>query len=171
MNKLLTGLFTKGSNQTIHLPDRSSFSYKGNWIGCHYNTIMDQWHVGEFSSVTYQITVEFDSNEKEIMQLSVVARPDRAVASVFGRSSINQELIALSVTVDESICKIHVNPSSSIYSGAKLIYHATYAKTIHQLTPPAIIADVSSVEEGSGINTFDATSTYFDNTTITFDKV
>lgn len=170
MNKLLTGLFTKGSNQTIHLPDRSSFSYKGNWIGCHYNTIMDQWHVGEFSSVTYQITVEFDSNEKEIMQLSVVARPDRAVATIFGRSSINQELVNLSVTVDASVCKINASPTSNIYAGAKLIFHATYAKTIHQLTPPAIVADVSSVEE-SGVNTFDATTTYFDNTNITFDKV
>ena len=89
MNKLLTNLFTKGANQTIHLPDRSSFSYKGNWIGVFNGATMDQWHVGEFSSATYQITVEFDSNEKEIMQLSVVARPDRAVASVFGRSSIN----------------------------------------------------------------------------------
>tara|TARA_B110000503_G_C6945709_1_gene328879 strand:+ start:154 stop:666 length:513 start_codon:yes stop_codon:yes gene_type:complete len=170
MNKLLTNLFTKGANQTIHLPDRSSFSYKGNWIGVFNGATMDQWHVGEFSSATYQITVEFDSNEKEIMQLSVVARPDRAVASVFGRSSINQELITLSVSVDESICKISVNPSATIYAGAKLIFHATYAKTIHQLTPPAIIADVSSVED-SGINTFDATTTYFDNTNITFDKV
>ena len=46
----------------------------------------------------------------------------------------------------------------------------TYAKTIHQLTPPAIVADVSTVEE-SGVNTFDATTTYFDNTNITLDKV
>lgn len=170
MNKLLSSLFSKGINNTILLPKQSSFSYKGNWIGVHYNTVMDQWHVGDFSSAVYQITVEFDSNEKEIMQLSVVARPDRAVASIFGRSSINQELINLSVTVDESICKIHVEPSARSWVGAKLIFHATYAKTIHQLTPPAIVADVSSVE-ADGINTFDSVDTTFDKTNITFDKV
>ena len=171
MTKLLNNLFTKGANNTIHLPDRSSFSYRGSWIGVQYNTVIDSFHVGEYSSAMYQITVEYDSNEKEIMQLSVVARPDRAVASIFGRSSINQELVNLSVTVDESICKINASPTANTYAGAKLIFHATYAKTIHQLTPPAIVAETSSVEESDGINTFDATNTYFDNTNITFDKV
>tara|TARA_B100000085_G_C18541031_1_gene511916 strand:+ start:1487 stop:1999 length:513 start_codon:yes stop_codon:yes gene_type:complete len=170
MNKFLTNLFSKGPNNTISLPDRSSFSYKGSWIGVHYNTVIDSFHLGEFSSAVYQITVEYDSNEKEIMQLSVVARPDRAVANIFGRSSINQELVNLSVTVDQSQVKINASPTSNTYAGAKLIFHATYAKTIHQLTPPAIVAETSSVES-DGINTFDATTTYFDNTNITFDKV
>jgi hypothetical protein len=170
MNKLLSNLFSKGLNNTILLPNQSSFSYKGNWVGVHYNTIMDQWHVGDFSSAIYQITVEFDSNEKEIMQLSVVARPERASASVFGRSSINQELIDISVTVVESLCKISVSPKSRTYVGAKLIFHATYAKTIHALTPPAIVADVSTVE-ADGINTFDSVDTNFDATNVTFDKV
>ena len=170
MSKLLTNLFKKGSNNTIELPERSSFSYKGHWIGVQYNTILDSFHVGEFSSAVYQITVEFDSNEKEIMQLSVVARPDRAVANIFGRSSINQELINISVTVDASECKIHVEPKSKTYAGAKLVFHATYAKTIHQLTPPAIVADTST-EEASGINTFDSNTSTMDNTTLTFDRV
>jgi hypothetical protein len=170
MNKFLTNLFSKGPNNTISLPDRSSFSYRGSWIGVHYNTVIDSFHLGEFSSAIYQITVEYDSNEKEIMQLSVIARPDRAVANIFGRSSINQELVNLSVTVDQSQVKINASPTSNTYAGAKLIFHATYAKTIHQLTPPAIVAETSSVES-DGINTFDATTTYFDNTNITFDKV
>ena len=170
MNKFLTNLFSKGPNNTISLPDRSSFSYRGSWIGVHYNTVIDSFHLGEFSSAIYQITVEYDSNEKEIMQLSVIARPDRAVANIFGRSSINQELVNLSVTVDQSQVKINASPTSNTYAGAKLIFHATYAKTIHQLTPPAIVAETSSVESDD-INTFDATTTYFDNTNITFDKV
>ena len=73
MNKFLTNLFSKGPNNTISLPDRSSFSYRGSWIGVQYNTVVDQFHLGEFSSAIYQITVEFDSNEKEIMQLQKVA--------------------------------------------------------------------------------------------------
>ena len=170
MSKLLTNLFTKGQNNTIHLPDRSSFSVKGSWIGVHYNTVMDKFHVGDFSSAIYQITVEFDSNEKEIMQLSVVARPDRAVANIYGRSSINQELVNISVSVDESLCTINVEPKAKSYAGAKLVFHATYAKAIHQLTPPAIVADTST-EVPSGINTFDSNTSTMDNTTLTFDRV
>ena len=170
MNKLFSNLFSKGLNNSIFLQDRPNFSYKGNWLGVHYNTVMDQFHVGDFSSAIYNITVEYDSNEKEILQLSVVARPDRAVASVFGRSSINQELITINVNVDESICKVMVHPSANIYTGAKLIFHATYAKTIHQLTPPTFVADTST-EEADGINTFDSIDTSMDATNITFDKV
>ena len=169
MEKSTANLFSKGQNNTIELRNRSSFSFKGNWIGVFTGTVMDRWAVGDFSSAVYQITVEYDSNEKEIMQLSVVARPDRAVATIFGRSSINQELIDISVTVDESTCFINVSPKSSNYTGAKLLFHATYAKTIHQLTPPAIVADTST-EESSGINTFDSIENTMDNTTLTFDK-
>ena len=155
MNKFLQNLFSRGLNGTILL-NHNSFSYKGNWIGVHPNTTIDTFHVGDFSSAMYQITVEHDSNEKEIMQLSVVARPDRAVD--------------ISVTVDESKCKIIASPKNTAYTGAKLVFHATYCKTIHQLTPPAIVADVST-EEADGINTFDSVDNTMDATNITFDKV
>ena len=170
MNKFLTNLFSKGPNNTISLPDRSSFSYRGSWIGVQYNTVVDQFHLGEFSSAIYQITVEFDSNEKEIMQLSVVARPDRAVANIFGRSSINQELVNLSVTVDQSVVTINASPTANTYAGAKLIFHASYAQSINKLSPPAIVADTSTAPS-SGINTFDSLDNTFDATNITFDKV
>ena len=49
------------------------------------------------------------------------------------------------------------------------MFHATYAKTINQLVPPAIVADTST-EEQSGINTFDSITSTMDNTTLTFDK-
>ena len=169
MNKFLTKLFTKGQNNSILLPDRSNFSFRGNWLGVHYNSIMDKFHVGDFSSAMYQIVVEFDSNEKETMQLSVVARPDRAVANIFGRSSINAELIDISVTVDASICYIRVEPKARGYTGAKLIFHATYAQAIHQLTPPAIVAEESTTPS-TGINTFDAITSTFDKTNVTFDR-
>jgi hypothetical protein len=169
MNKLIQNLFTKGRNNTIHLPKQNNFSYKGSWVGVHNNTVMDQWHVGDFSSAVYQITVEFDSNEKEIMQLSVVARPERASYNIYGRSSINDELITFTVTVDESMLKVLVSPSERIYTGAKLIFHATYAETIHPLTAPALVADTSTAED-DGLNTFDATNKTFDNSTVTFDR-
>ena len=74
----------------------------------------------------------------------------------------------MSVTVDAGLCYINVSPISG-YTGAKLVFHGTYAKTINQLVPPAIVADTST-EESSGINTFDSLTSTMDNTTLTFDK-
>jgi len=169
MNKTVHNLFKKGPNNTIHLPDRNSFSFRGSWIGVHTNTVMDSWHVGDFSSAIYQITVEFDSNEKETMQLSVVARPAEAAFNVYGRAAINNELITIGVEVDDTLCKIIVNPSERIWQGAKLVFHATYAETIHPLTAPGLVADTSTADD-DGINTFDSITRTFDNTSITFDR-
>lgn len=169
MSKNVTNLFKKGRNNSIHLPDRGNFSFRGNWIGVHNNTIMDQWHVGEVSSANYMITVEYDSNQKETIQMNVIARPDRATYNVYGRASLHDDLISLSVTVDKSICKVIVDPADTSYSGAKLIFHATYAETIHPLTPPSLIIDVST--DDSGINTYDTINGTFDNSTVTFDRV
>ena len=102
MNKLLTNFFTKGQNNSILLPSRSNFSFRGSWIAVQRNnTILDKFHLGDFSSAMYQVAVEFDSNEKETMQISVVARPDRAVVSIFGRAS-TPELIYCLAAVDAS---------------------------------------------------------------------
>lgn len=169
MNKTIQNLFKKGTNNTIHLPDRNSFSFRGSWIGVHTNTVMDSWHVGDFASAIYQITVEFDSNEKETMQLSVIARPAEASYNVYGRASIANELIDISVEVDDTLCKVIVNPTERIWQGAKLIFHATYAETIHPLTAPGLVADTSTADD-DGINTFDSVSRTFDNSAITFDR-
>jgi len=169
MNKTVHNLFKKGSNNTINLPDRSSFSYRGRWIGVYNDTVMDSWHVGEFSSANYQITVEFDSNEKETMQLSVIARPAQASFNLYGRASIANELIDVSVTVDDTLLKVLVSPTERIWQGAKLVFHATYAEAIHPPTAPGLVADTSTADD-DGINTFDSVSRTFDNTTITFDR-
>lgn len=169
MRKSIQNLFQKGLNNSLRLPDRNNFSYRGSWIGVHNNTVMDSFHLGDFSSAIYQVTVEYSSQEKEIMQLSVVARPGEASATVFGRATIGNNLINLSVQVDETLCKVIVNPASVNYNGAKLIFHATYAETIHPLEAPAILVDGST--EDSGINTFDSTFDTFDNTNVTFDRV
>ena len=51
MNKLLTNFFTKGQNNSILLPSRSNFSFRGSWVAVQRNnTILDKFHLGDFSS-------------------------------------------------------------------------------------------------------------------------
>ena len=78
-------------------------------------------------------------------------------------------MINVTAAVDASSVYLYASPKSNTYLGSKVTFHATYAQAIHQLTPPAIVADTST-EETSGINTFDATSSTFDKTNVTFDR-
>jgi len=168
MNKPTQNLFTIGKNNTIKMNNRSAFSYRGQWISLFPNTVLDTFHVGDFSSANYFITAEFGSNEKETLYMNVVARPEQASFAVFGRASINQELFTISVTADASICKVILSPSSLIYQGTKVIFTAQYAETINPLEPPAIVL-ADSTDTALGINTFDETTGTFDTTSVTFD--
>lgn len=131
---------SSGSHNTI----RANSSYGKQWKQIYTNTEIDSWHVGEFSSASYHITVEFDSNQKETMQVLVVARPDHASYTVFGRTSIQDELITLSASVNSNKMILTASPASSEFTGAKAIFSATYAETINPLSLPTTVVDIPS---------------------------
>jgi hypothetical protein len=126
--------FSQGANSTLRIKQGTNWSYKGQWLQVFDNTEIDRWYVGDFSSASYQITVEFGSNKKEILNALVVARPGEASVVVYGRVSIDDDLITLTATVNDSYLSLKASPSSYNFSGAKLIYVATYAETINELT-------------------------------------
>lgn len=117
-------------------------SYGRHWISVYTNTVIDEWFVGDFSSASYHITVDFDSNQKETMQVLVVARPDYASYTIFGRTSIQNELITLSATVTASKLYLTASSTSNAFNGAKVIFTANYAETINQLSVPTTIPGV-----------------------------
>jgi hypothetical protein len=125
-----------------------SSSYGRHWISIYTNTVIDEWFVGDFSSASYHITVEVDSNQKETMQVLVVARPDHASYTVFGRTSIQDDLITLSATVTSSKMKLTASTINPDYVGAKLVFTATYSKTITPLGIPTVVSSSSISETG-----------------------
>lgn len=129
--------FTQGVNSTLRLKPGTNWSYKGQWIQIYEDTEIDRWYVGDFSSASYQITVEFNSNKKEILNALVIARPDEASVVISSRVSIDDDLITLSATVNDSYLVLTANPSNPSFEGAKVIFLATYTETIHDLTVPA----------------------------------
>lgn len=130
------------STKTNRLSTPSTYGRK--WISIYTNTVIDEWYVGDFSSASYHITVEFDSNQKETMQVLVVARPGHASYTVFGRTSIQDELITITASVNSSKMQLTANPTNSNFSGAKVIFTASYAETITPLTLPTAVANVSN---------------------------
>lgn len=149
--------FLKGSKNTVRL-NRSGLAYGRPWVQVYADTILDEWYVGDFSSASYHITVEFDSNQKETMQVLVIARPGHASYTVFGRTSIQDELITISASVNSSKMILTANPASLAYTGAKVIFTASYSETI---TPLALPIAVAGSSDGGGSETPNVTNYSF----------
>lgn len=128
--------FTQGVNNTLIFKNGGQFLYKGPWKTVFTNTEIDRWFVGDFSSATYNITVEVNSNKKETLQVLVVARPDQANFTIFGRVAIDDEIVDVSATVNDSYLSFKLSAKIPEYEGCKVIFSVSYGGSINQLTPP-----------------------------------
>ena len=153
-----SSFFTAGPRGTLKFLNKPSLSYKGNWVQVFPDTEIDRWHVGEFSSASYLINVEFGSNKKEVMHVTVIARPDQASYTVYGRTSIDDELVTFDAAVTNSWMSLKVSPTDPIFTGAKLTVFAIYGEAVNPLEMPVPISsglgDVGSIggntEPGAG---------------------
>lgn len=126
--------FSKNVKNTLLFKNGTNIAYKGPWKLAYPNTVIDEWHVGDFTSAEYTISVDLNNNEKEIIKCLLVAGPNSAAVTVFGRSNLNSNLIELSATVNASKVSLVVNPSSNQVNGSKLIFSANYYHTVNNLS-------------------------------------
>ena len=127
--------FSRGLHGTLRLINGTNLSFKGPWVQVYTNTVVDEWYVGDFMSAEYTVSVDFGNNEKEIIKCLLVAGPNSAAVTVFGRSNLNSNLIDFTATVSASKVSLIANPSTSEVNGSKLIFSANYYHTLSQLTP------------------------------------
>jgi hypothetical protein len=125
----LVGYLNKGPQHTLSLGTDTNLSFKGKKVNITGNNEIDRWHVGTFSGASYLINVEYDSNNKEIIQALVVAQPDGAKVSIFGRLSTTK-LITLTAEINNSYLSLIANPVSTNYKGVRVSFTATYGETI-----------------------------------------
>ena len=145
-----TDFFKQSPQNKLSLKNNTQLAYKGAWIQVYPNTVIDRWYVGDYSSANYTITVEFNSNKKEVLQVLIVARPDQASVTVFGRTSIDDSLVNISATVNDSYVDVVANATDTSFIGSKLIFYAMYAETITPLTISEATSFVDSSEGGGG---------------------
>ena len=129
----------QGPRNTIKL--QKDISFKNPWIQIYSNTTIDTWYVGDFSSASYFITVEYDSNHKECMHVLVIARPAQATYSIYGRTSIDNQLVTLSATVSNSQLTLSATANTG-YSGAKLSFSVSYNETMQPLSYPTTVTNL-----------------------------
>ena len=145
-----TDFFKPSPQNKLSLKNNTQLAYKGSWVQVYPNTEIDRWYVGDYSSANYTITVEFNSNKKEVLQVLIVARPDQASVTVFGRTSIDDSLVNITATVNNSYVSVIANATDSSFLGSKLIFYAMYAETITPLSVADATSFVDSSESGGG---------------------
>lgn len=128
----ITNFFLRGLSKTLKLINGTNFSYAGPWTTALSDTVIDSWHVGDFMSADYTIAVDGSSGEKEIIRCLVVASPAKAAVTVYGRTDLDQKLINLTATVNNSKLSLIANPVSA---PCKVIFSANYYQTLNPITP------------------------------------
>ena len=140
--------FKQSPQNKLSLKNNTQLAYAGQWKKVYSNTEIDKWYVGDYSSANYTITAEFSSNKKEVLQVLVVARPDQATVTVYGRTSIDDSLINISAVVTNSYLSLIANVTDTTFVGTKVIFFANYAECIQPLSLAEALSFVDSSSEG-----------------------
>lgn len=169
----ITQFFLKGLNKTLKLINGTNFSYAGPWTTVYTSgTVVDTWYVGDFMSADYTISVDKNSGSKEIIKCLVVASPQVAAVTIYGRTDTDGSLVNLTATVSDSRVSLIAR---SIEGQCKLISSVSYYQTISALVPAIapivppvptylVASNVSSTIEGGTVIFTVTTTNVADNT-------
>ena len=119
----LDKFFSKGLKDSVLLT--GSMSHNGPWKQAYADTLIDRFHVSDFSSAEYTISADYDKDNKEIIKVLVTASVDDASVIIYARNNLGTNLIDVSATVNQSYVDIIVKPTTS-KEGSKIIYTAQY---------------------------------------------
>ena len=136
----LKNYIKQGLKNTVLFLNNAGTSHKGPWKQVYGDTLIDRWHIGDFSTVEYTISADFDPNNKEIIKALVTASRDRASVVVYARNNTLNDILDVSVTVNDSYVDVSVTPIIdealvTNFTGAKVIFTGQY---FHTLTPPVV---------------------------------
>lgn len=141
--------FTQGLRNTIKFKGRSNFSFRGEVVPVYPNTVIDTWYMGDFTSATYQIAVEYGANDVEILTVVVSARVNQASISVFGRTNIGRDLVQFSTSINNSNVSLLVSPLNNITTTVYSIILNSSATTAQLGSNRAAVAATWTVLNGT----------------------
>ncbi len=121
----LAKFFNKGLKDSVLFLSNGAMSHNGPWKQVYTNTLLDRFHVGDFSSAEYTISVDYDKDKKEILKVLVTASLDEASIIIYARNNLGTNLVNITATVNNSYVDIIANPTAS-NEGSKIIYTVQY---------------------------------------------
>lgn len=122
-----------GIENTLLLKNGTNLSHQGQSIRVYTGTLIDRFFVGDFSSASYIITASLSSNKKDVIEVLVTARAESASIAITGRSRLDDELITLEATVNNSYFELSASITDPAYAGTEVIFFANYAETFGEL--------------------------------------
>ena len=129
----IANYFREGIKKTLLVTNNGATSHNGPWKQVYTNTQVERWHAGEFSSAEFTISIDYNNANKEIVKCIVAVGVDYANLSVVGRSNLGNDLVDLTVTVNQSYVDLLITAKTG-YSGAKFIYTGNYFRNQNPLT-------------------------------------
>ena len=121
----LSKFFNKGLKDSVLFLSNGAMSHNGPWKQVYTNTLLDRFHVGDFSSAEYTISVDYDKDNKEIVKVLVTASLDEASIIIYARNNLGTNLVDITATVNNSYVDITLNQTAS-KEGSKVIYTVQY---------------------------------------------
>ena len=138
--------FTKGPNSTAQLSRGTNLSYQSTNVAIYTSTQIDQWAIGDFISAEYIINAEYGLNERETINVTLVAMPGQTTVNIHGRTSLTRQLLNVRSNAANSYAQLIVEPASTQVQGIIVSFFAIYAKASQPLVPinsPAVANNCS----------------------------
>ena len=135
MTNTAKNFFTTGRNATAQLVPGTNLSYKGTGTVLNAIIELDRWHLGDFTSAIYTISVEHGLNERETIQAILVAMPGNATVTVYGRTTLTRPLVNVTAAANNSYASLIVSPATESVSGSIVTFFASYASASSALQP------------------------------------
>jgi hypothetical protein len=121
----LSKFFIKGLKDSVLFQSNGAMSHNGPWKQVYTNTLLDRFHVSDFSSAEYTISVDYNKDKKEILKVLVTASLDEASLIIYAKNNLGTDLVNITATVNNSYVDIIANPTAS-NEGSKVIYTVQY---------------------------------------------
>tara|TARA_B110000263_G_C15277266_1_gene496478 strand:- start:1322 stop:1723 length:402 start_codon:yes stop_codon:yes gene_type:complete len=121
----LSKFFIKGLKDSVLFQSNGAMSHNGPWKQVYTNTLLDRFHVSDFSSAEYTISVDYNKDKKEILKVLVTASLDEASIIIYAKNNLGTDLVNITATVNNSYVDIIANPTAS-NEGSKIIYTVQY---------------------------------------------
>lgn len=159
MTQLSNSYFTKGVNSTVLLPRGVGLSYQSTGVAIYNSTEIDRWSIGDFVSVEYIINAEFGLNQRETIHATLVAMPGQSSITIYGRTTLVQQLINVRASATNSYATLIVEPASVSVQGVVVTFFGNYAKSSQQLatTNSAATANLCSWSSASNVTSLTIT--------------
>ena len=126
----ITKFFGNGVNGTLLAKDNCAVSHNGPWKQLYPGTLLDRWHIGDFASAEYTISVDLNNANRELIKCIVVAGVETANIVVFARTNLSNNLIRIDAKVNNSYVDIIIDPVD-VLSGQEVTFSSSGAKVIY----------------------------------------